>query len=282
MAYNELETRGSADFPISFFYIDETHPRYEMSAHWHAEVEIIRVLEGEFRVKLDSREYTAKTGDVVFVNPETVHQGIPHKCIYECIVFHIDTLCTQMRSCNGFIEGVLRGEYAIDEFFPCEEGGLTRSAARVFDSFKNKGEGYRFEAVSALYDFLGDVFSSHKYSSKLGGTGTGNKKNILKLKKVLGFIRSNYDRQITLSDMAKTVDMSPKYFGAFFKGMTGKTPFEYLCEYRVEKAARKLLEANMSVTEIAFSCGFGDLSYFIKTFKKTKHVSPLAYRKNGN
>ena len=72
--------------------------------------------------------------------------------------------------------------------------------------------------------------------------------------------------------------MSPKYFCAFFKNMTKKSPVEYLNSYRVERAARKLLNSDLSVTDIAFSCGFNDLSYFIKTFKAEKGVTPAKFR----
>lgn len=79
--------------------------------------------------------------------------------------------------------------------------------------------------------------------------------------------------------LSATVDKSPKYIGCFFKSMTGKTPIEYLNEYRIEKACHKLRYTDMPVTDIAFSCGFSDLSYFIKTFKRLKGVSPGKYRK---
>jgi len=61
--------------------------------------------------------------------------------------------------------------------------------------------------------------------------------------------------------------------------MTTKTPVEYLNSYRIEKASRKLLNTDMSVTSVAFSCGFNDLSYFIKTFKAIKGITPAKYRK---
>ena len=61
--------------------------------------------------------------------------------------------------------------------------------------------------------------------------------------------------------------------------MTGKTPIEYLKDYRVERAARKLLGSDMPITQIAYTCGFNDLSYFIKTFKKIKGCTPKNYRK---
>ena len=59
------------------------------------------------------------------------------------------------------------------------------------------------------------------------------------------------------------------------KEKTGKTPVEYLNGYRIEKASQLLLNSDQSVTEIAFSCGFNDLSYFIKTFKKLIYYNPL-------
>ena len=72
--------------------------------------------------------------------------------------------------------------------------------------------------------------------------------------------------------------MSPKYLGSFFKNMTGKTPIEYLNEYRIEKASHMLKYTDMQVTDIAYSCGFSDLSYFIKTFKNIKGITPGKFR----
>ena len=63
------------------------------------------------------------------------------------------------------------------------------------------------------------------------------------------------------------------------KELTGKTPVEYLNSYRVERACRKLLGSDLSITQIAYGSGFNDLSYFIKTFKKIKGSSPSIYRK---
>ena len=94
-------------------------------------------------------------------------------------------------------------------------------------------------------------------------------------------MRSNYDSQITLDDMAEAAGMSPKYFCYFFKEMTAKTPIEYLNLYRIEKASRKLINSDTSVTDIAYSCGFNDLSYFIKTFKHIKGKTPAKFRKEA-
>ena len=100
-----------------------------------------------------------------------------------------------------------------------------------------------------------------------------------KLKATLEYLRTHYAEEISLDDLSAVAGFSRKYFCKFFKDMTGTTPFQYLTTYRIEKAARKLLITELPVTQIAFDCGFNDLSYFIKTFKQLKGVSPNKYRK---
>ena len=279
MAYNELKQRGTADFPVEYFYIDRTHPRYNMSAHWHSEIEMIRILSGELEIKLNNNEYYARKGDIVFVNSETVHQATPKDCVYECVVCHIDFLYNNTYSCRFFIENILKRDYIIKEYSPCEDSEYHSSVNDIFEAVKNKSSGYKFRAIAAFYKFFGVVTDKHLYTSAIGNNDDAEDKKTHRLKATLSFMRSNYDKQVSLEDMARVTDMSVKYFGTFFKTMTQKTPFEYLNEYRIEKACLKLLHTDLSVTEIAYSCGFNDLSYFIKTFKRIKGIPPFVFRK---
>ena len=64
----------------------------------------------------------------------------------------------------------------------------------------------------------------------------------------------------------------------FFKKMTNRTPIDYLNVYRIEMASKKIINTDLSITDIAFSCGFNDLSYFIKTFKKITGITPRKYK----
>ena len=279
MAYNELEQRGTADFPVAYFCIDEIHPRYHMSAHWHNEVELVRVVSGSMKITLNSHMYIAKQGDVLFINPETVHRAIPDKCVYECMVFHANFLYNDTYACRSFIENILNRDYLVNEYIPFEDSEFHECAKRLFCAVKKKEVGNKFRIISAFYDLFGVIEERRMYFPVSGERENTSDKSILRLKKCLSFIRENFDKQITLSDMAKNADMSAKYFGTFFKNMTEKTPMEYLNEYRIEKASRKLLYTDASVTDVAFSCGFNDLSYFIKTFKKIHKISPGQYRK---
>lgn len=279
MAYNELEQRGTRDFPVAFYYIDKNHPRYQMRAHWHAEVEVIRILEGNFEITLNNNTYIAKKGDVIFINPETVHHGTPKGCIYECIVFHINFLYGTTDSCKALMECIANCDYIVNEFHNNKDSVFVKVANELFESFSRKTSGYKFRVISEFYRLLGEIADNKLYTVKDAEKEISFDKNIIKIKRILQYIRENFDKPITLEDMAKIAEMSVKYFGTYFKNMTGKTPFDYLNEYRVEKAARKLLNTDASVTEIAYSCGFNDLSYFIKTFKRINKTSPGKYRK---
>ena len=279
MAYNELERRGTADFPVEFFHIGPDHARYHMSAHWHSEIELIRVLRGEFHVRLNQREFVAHAGDVFFLLPETVHQGTPLDCVYECVVAHPDFLQAQPHTCREFLDHLANGEYRMEEYFPCAPTEFHRSVNALFDALSTPSAGRQFLALSAFYRIFGLMANAGLCTLASGKSAVSGDKNILKLKRSLLFIRAHYNEPITLSDMARAVEMSPKYFGAFFKHMTGITPIDYLNQYRVEKASRKLMYTDLSVTEIAYACGFNDLSYFIKSFRKANGISPGKYRK---
>lgn len=96
---------------------------------------------------------------------------------------------------------------------------------------------------------------------------------------MLELVEEAYDTDITLDMMAEKAKLTPKYFCAYFKEITNKTPMEYLNNYRLEQACMMLEQNNLPVTEIAYSCGFNDLSYFIRTFRKMKNITPGGYRK---
>ena len=277
MAYNELEKRGRADFPVALFHIDREHTRYHMSAHWHTEIEMIRVLEGRLVLQLNEQVYQAQKGDLFFVNSEVVHQGSPEDCVYECIVVHLDFLQNATQACRDFLEQVAAGNCHITPILPKDDAELCSYANCLFDALHQKHPGYEFGAIAAFYNFFGTILA-HKHFCFADSKHLHDNRQIPKLKNALAYIRQHYSDPITLTDMAKEAGMSPKYFGAFFKQMTGKTPFDYLCTYRIEKAARMLKNTDKSVTEIAFCCGFNDLSYFIKRFKQTYGISPGSYK----
>ena len=81
-----------------------------------------------------------------------------------------------------------------------------------------------------------------------------------------------------LNDLAQAANLTPNYFCRFFQKVTHRSPIDYLNRYRIEMASIQLMKTTNSITDIAFSCGFNDLSYFIKLFHRYKGMAPLKYR----
>ena len=106
-------------------------------------------------------------------------------------------------------------------------------------------------------------------------------KKCCKLKKTLQRIRLDYAATLTLEDLAMEAGLSPKYFCRMFRQVTGRTPVDYLNYYRIECAAEQLLTTCEPVTDIALSCGFNDLSYFVKQFRRYKGCSASIYRRQA-
>lgn len=92
------------------------------------------------------------------------------------------------------------------------------------------------------------------------------------------WLHHHYAEDITLEDAAESMNMSPFYFSRQIKSATGKTFLEYLTAYRMEKAKKRLLSTELSVSDIGRAVGYPDSNYFTKVFKRTFGCTPTVYR----
>ncbi|MEM9868073.1 MAG: AraC family transcriptional regulator, partial [Bacteroidota bacterium] len=98
--------------------------------------------------------------------------------------------------------------------------------------------------------------------------------------KIHEFVESNYHRKIYLRELGDLVSLSEQSFARFFSKMMGRSFFTFLNEYRVNMAARMLVDTDDSVARIGFFCGFESPPFFFKKFKEAYGISPAKYRKN--
>ncbi len=94
-------------------------------------------------------------------------------------------------------------------------------------------------------------------------------------------IERRASEEVTLSDLAGAVGLSPFHFVREFKKETGVTPYRFLLQARVRRAIALLRDTSEPVTDIAYDVGFGDLSNFINTFRREVGCSPRRYRASG-
>jgi len=100
-----------------------------------------------------------------------------------------------------------------------------------------------------------------------------------RINKTMDLIERDMDHQFTLAELAAEANFSKFHFHRIFQGITGETPFQFLTRIRLEKAATMIsTNPNDSITEIAFKCGFTDISVFSRNFKKHFKVSASQWR----
>lgn len=97
---------------------------------------------------------------------------------------------------------------------------------------------------------------------------------------VMEYIRSHYAEKLTLQQLADRAGLSTSYLSGHFARETGLTISSYVRRTRIDHAKLMLRYMTLPVTEVAYQCGYQDVSYFIKEFRKEVGCSPLEYRKN--
>ena len=94
------------------------------------------------------------------------------------------------------------------------------------------------------------------------------------------FIEQHYQKKISLANVAAQVNMSEEYFSRFFSKTMKKSFFEFLNEYKINRACKLLIETDKQVSEICYASGFESIPFFYRQFKKFKNCQPVSYRAN--
>ena len=102
------------------------------------------------------------------------------------------------------------------------------------------------------------------------------------VRKAKAYIDNNYQRPVTLQEVAAYLHLSPCYFSRLFSEVSELTFQEYLTHVRINAAQRLLQKKKLTLEEIAYQVGYNDVSYFIRVFKKVTGVTPRQYNKDLN
>ncbi len=275
--YNEKQMHGTKEFPVAFYHVDYSHPRYDMPFHWHKEYEIVRILEGEFRLMLADEELSARRGDSFFIPGGAIHGGTPENCIYECLVFDLDLLFLHADICRQYLKKVKHQDMIVHPVIRGELPSLCHVIDRLFTAMSDMQPGYELAVSGLLLELFGLIFREECYTASTSGSASPFR-HMEQLRPVFEYIENHFASGISLQQLSQISGMSPKYFCRYFQTMVHKTPMDYLNYYRIEHACTLLCTTDSPITSIAYDCGFNDCSYFIKLFKRYKHITPKQYQ----
>jgi AraC-like DNA-binding protein len=111
-----------------------------------------------------------------------------------------------------------------------------------------------------------------------GETGVKPAAVSMPLQAVIEYIHLNYDRNITIDELAERAHLHPNYLIRVFKRHFGTSPIQYVNRKRIEEAKWQLTSTDLKLAEIGARVGIPDVSYLSKLFKSSTGLSPTAYR----
>lgn len=285
----EETVHGTVHFPLAVYRKEReniSEREFYVQLHWHEETEIIYLKEGKFTMDINMHRYQWKAPAFVFINAGDIHAIRGEKeCEESAVVFdmrmlsfeHYDSV--QYQVIRPLLEKKMQFPLIIDR-----ESGAWREMQTCYESVLEEAPketlSARLRIKASLMQILATLYETGSFSNMENGTDYDNIK-IENVKKVLGFVQTNYGRDISVKDMAKVLQMNPQYFCRYFKKVTGKTPTEYVNEIRVEKAAGYLQQTDRKIIDIGMECGYDNMSYFIRRFREVKGMTPSEYRKKS-
>jgi len=254
------------------YFSTTEYARFEFPRHFHEYYTILIVEEGINQGFTEKHKYTLGSGSMLIINPGEVHAG--NSYAGETLKFRSLTLE------ENFLKKILAEQEVDcsgDLVFcnqPLQDKQLSQKFTALLDTFDHNLS--PVVAQTRALDFLFDLF--HRYVSasiKL----PSRQPDLSYLKRARDFITDHYQQEMTLQEIAKSAYISEFHLVRQFQKYFGLTPFEYLRNYRIEKA-KTLLKQKKSITEVALTVGFYDHSHFLKNFKKLTGMLPSQYRNN--
>ena len=138
-----------------------------------------------------------------------------------------------------------------------------------------------FGRVLALLDILHGLALSdeYEYLTSLGYVNGFKPSETERMRKVHEYVMGHFGREIALEQVAALTNMAPSAFCRYFKARANKTFSNFVSEVRIGHACRLLIEGNLSVSQVAYACGFKTISNFNRQFKAIVHENPLRYQR---
>ncbi len=275
-----MEKESNSMTNLNFFInkAKRTNERYVADSHYHNTYEIYYLVSGTRRYLVNHTIYDIKKDDMILVPKGTIHRTTTlqkHTHTRYLINFSdefVKTICDVM------------GKNAVKQVFEVTKISVPESRREyvlgLFERMREENIGDDTDGYSELMikNYLSELFVFiNRYNKKKTVEDIEIPEE--KIQKAAKYIYENYNKDITLADVANYVFMSESYFSKKFKKVTGLKFSEYLTNVRINKADEMLLKTEKSISEIALACGFRESNYFGDVFKKLKGISPNKYRK---
>lgn len=261
----EKHIHDDPDFPF-FFHSGMQAPAYCPDLlHWHESIELLYVLRGTIRVMCGEAVVTAQAGELVIVPPNALHNIVragDEPAVYHCLI--ID---------KSFSDGLKI--YLSDMRF--RPSAASPEAGELFEriaaEMAEKRALYKLSVRSYAAALLVYLYRECRVAGEEEPPGRGSHK-IEMVKTVIEYLRLHFGEDLSIEALCGVVGFSKYYLCRTFRQITGSTVVDYLNSLRCAHALQLLSSGEYTVGECAEKCGFRNLSYFAKVYRRYRGCSP--------
>ena len=277
---SEIVNYDDPNFP-SYIYDGWIAPKVTWAGvpHFHEDIEIMTIKEGQVAYFVNGKELLLRAGDTIVVNSNQIHYNMTvngEVAKYVICILHtsvlMNSITVEMQAIRPIIDNqdlpYLRFRY-INEHTESIRSLILGMPDIRHDPF----------AITKQFYQIWDIIRRH--AETLGATeDVVSDPRMQSFKAMMHFISNNYQKQITLGDIASSGNVSKSLCNTLFHQYVGESPINYLMHLRSRKVAELLRAGKIPMTEIAALTGFGGVSYMSETFRKFFEKSPREYRKD--
>jgi len=264
-----------------FTIFSRVKKKFDFPLHYHDEYELNLIVnaKGARRVVGGNIEVIEDL-ELALIGPNLYHAWFTHQCQSEeiteiTIQFHKDLFDEKFLKRNqlSFLKNMLERSQRGIVFSPETIQALK---GRIIGLAQKSG----FDSVLELMSVLHDLSISRNMRTVSDASFSNEKLyyNSRRIEKVFEHMNLNYHKQVTLAEVAKIANMPEASFSRFIKKRTGKTFIDSLNEIRLGHASRMLIDSTNTIAEIAYKCGFNNISNFNRIFKRKKLCIPKEFR----
>ena len=251
--------------------------------HWHSEFELNRILQGSGEFIWGDHRFIAHAGDLILIPPNMLHAAYPlesNELVYQVLVFHSAMLGTTSndRCTIECIRPIMNGSVQISGHTHPDSSNYAELAATA-DHIFSCVDGNRPQLDLLLKSELLRFFWLLNETSVQNLQDTSSISYSELVRPALEYMMKNFHETITIDQLADLSHLSKSYFMNCFKRAVGIGAIEHLTHLRINAACDALADTNKMISEIAFACGYSNLSNFNRQFKQIMGCSPKEYRK---
>lgn len=274
------------DFDIRIF-VDKNKGNWHMPMEWHTSLEIFLCIRGKGRYYIGNKQYEFEEGDFFVINDSELHKSE----IYENGFF--DALVIMFSPVKLFQEEIGRREL-LNIFYgrmPDFCHMYRPDAARreqyfcvgklLLEEYEQKQVGYKDGIRALLIWLLTDLNRAYAAndSQELYYVAGEKLKNKRIISETLNYVENHYREDISLGNLAEKLYVTQSYLSREFKKNTGYSMVKFITNRRIREARELLRNTDMSITEVAISVGYNNITHFNAMFKKEIGISPKEFRR---